>query len=99
LRAVQNLPFCYLCGKAFVAGDPKNRDHVPPECVFLESDREPLLLRTHPTCNQSYQLIDERIGQLIALKYGKLPSKPEHDRLKFAGALEINLAAVTNVDV
>ena len=40
-------PFCYLCGRDFVAGDGTNRDHVPPECVFaplaaVQSRRYPL---------------------------------------------------------
>ncbi len=81
-RPVQNLPFCYLCGRSFSASDSKNRDHVPPECLFAPEDREPLLLPTHVDCNKAYELIDEKMGQLIALRYGKVPS-PEYRRLKF----------------
>lgn len=72
-RSVQNLPFCYLCGRQFAGGDAKNRDHVPPECVFLPRDREPLWLPTHIACNSGYRLVDEKIGQLIALRYRKVP--------------------------
>ena len=70
-RSVQNLSFCYLCGKEFVAGDDINRDHIPPQNAFAEKDREPLWLPTHKKCNSAYELTDEKIGQLIARKYGK----------------------------
>jgi hypothetical protein len=83
-RNVQNLPFCYLCGQQFVAGDSQNRDHVPPQCIFAPLDREPLWLPGHTACNKSYRLLDEKIGQLIALRYGKVPHNPAHRRLKFA---------------
>ena len=98
-RTVRNLSFCYLCGKPFTAADIKSRDHVPPKSIFAPIDREPLLLPTHVACNNSFELIDEKIGQLIALRYGKVPS-PEHRRLKFTfSPTDINLGAVTNVNV
>ena len=82
-RSVQNLLFCYLCGRDFVAGDSKNHDHVPPECIFSRLDREPLLLPAHTACNSSYHLLDEKIGQLIALRYGRVPRNPAHRRLQY----------------
>lgn len=98
-RPVQNLPFCYLCGRSFSASDSKNRDHVPPECLFAPEDREPLLLPTHVDCNKAYELIDEKMGQLIALRYGKVPS-PEYRRLKFTlSPSDVTLGAVTNVNI
>src|SRR5437899_621564 len=99
LRGVQNLPFCYLCGQQFADGDSRNRDHVPAECVFAKRDREPLWLPTHTACNKSYGLIDEKIGQLIALRYGRVSSKPAHRRLKFAMAPRPNLGAVVNLNI
>lgn len=98
-RSVQNLPFCYLCGYDFVAGDSQNRDHVPPECIFAPLDREPLWLPTHTACNSAYRLLDEKIGQLIALRYGKVPSNAAHRRLKFAYSRHRDLGAVVNLDI
>jgi hypothetical protein len=98
-RGVQDLPFCYLCGREFVADDSRNRDHVPPECIFAPLDREPLWLPAHTACNKSYGLLDERIGQLIALRYGKVPRNPRHRRLKFAVSPQRSLGAVVNLDI
>ena len=98
-RSVQNLPFCYLCGRDFVAGDSKNRDHVPPQSIFAPADREPLWLPTHPACNGEYRLLDEKIAQLIALRYGKVPSNAAHSRLKFAYSRRRDLGAVVNLDI
>jgi len=67
LRAVQKLR-CYVCGKKFAAGDDKNRDHIPAQNVFAPVDRQPLWLPTHKKCNNAHELIDEKIGQLIALR-------------------------------
>jgi hypothetical protein len=98
-RSVQNLPFCYLCGRPFVADDSCNRDHVPPECIFALLDREPLWLPAHTACNKSYGPTDEKIGQLIALRYGKVPSNLAHRRLKFALSRNRDLGAVVNLDI
>src|SRR5260221_1901406 len=98
-RSVQDLPFCYLCGEQFIAGDSQNRDHVPPECIFAPLDRDPLWLPAHTVCNKSYGLMDEKIGQLIALRYGKVPRNPGHRRLKFAVSPQRNLGAVVNLDI
>jgi hypothetical protein len=98
-RGVRKLPFCYLCGRDFVAGDSQNRDHVPPECIFGAPDREPLLLPAHTACNKSYELLDEKIGQLIALRYGKVPVDPRHNRLKFAISPQGVHGAVVNLDI
>ncbi|MFZ0847119.1 MAG: hypothetical protein WAM62_15140, partial [Pseudolabrys sp.] len=65
-RAVQTLPFCYLCGNDFVEGDEINRDHVPAQSAIAKRDRDPLVLPTHVRCNGAHQLDDEKIGQLIA---------------------------------
>jgi hypothetical protein len=77
-QGLRKIPFCYLCGREFAAHDSRNRDHVPPECIFAPPDREPLLLPAHKACNKSYELLDEKIGQLIALRYGKVPADPRH---------------------
>jgi hypothetical protein len=98
-RTVRKLSFCYLCGRDFVAGHSQNRDHVPPECIFAAPDREPLLLPVHTACNKSYELLDEKIGQLIALKYGKVPQDPQHNRLKFAISPRGGQGAVMNLDI
>lgn len=98
-QKVQNLPFCYLCGCQFIEGDNQNRDHVPPECVFAPLDREPLWLPAHTACNSAYHLVDEKIGQLIALRYGKVPRQAAHRKLKFALSRRRNLGAVVNLDI
>src|SRR5437016_5499563 len=97
-RAVQNLPF-YLCGKNFDPGDRKNNDHVPPENIFAKRDRMPLLLATHCDCNSAHKLTDEKIGQLISLKWGHAPSSPENWRLKLGRSPLVGLGAITNLNV
>lgn len=83
LRNVRDLHFCYLCGVSFNAGDETNYDHVPPEKIFVEKDRNfPLKLKTHKDpCHSSMNLDDEIIAQLISLIHGKQPSVRD-DRLK-----------------
>lgn len=85
-RAVQNLSFCYLCGKELVTGDVRTRDHLPPETVFAVSDRQkgPVLwLPAHKACNESEGTADQKIGQLIALRRLKVPASPRDRQLKF----------------
>lgn len=94
-RPVQSLPFCYLCGKTFATGDVKNRDHVPPGSIFQADHKDPLILPTHEACNSAHTLTDEKIAQLIALRYGKKPSDPKHRRL----AINQQLSALTNLDI
>ncbi len=97
-RSVQHLPFCYICGRDFIATDQKDRDHVPPECIFLKEDREPLWLPTHVSCNVGQTTTDEKIGQLIALRYGKTP-KIKNRRLKITLLPDPGVAALTNLNV
>jgi hypothetical protein len=76
LKKCRTLGFCYLCGKVFVAGDPRNRDHVPPSSIFAKTDQvRPLILPTHPTCNEANSNYDEQIGQLVAVLHGKYPDR------------------------
>lgn len=84
-RKVRDLPFCYLCGKAFNDGDETDHDHVPPESIFATADRNfPIKLKTHKVkCHATLNLDDEIIGQLIALLHGKVPPK-SNNRLKLA---------------
>src|SRR6184192_804612 len=83
MRAVKQLPFCYLCGKALTA--PRNNDHVPPSTIFLDCDRNfPLILPTHVTCNGDRSREDQAIGQLIGVLHGKDPHGP-HNRLNVVG--------------
>jgi hypothetical protein len=98
-RSIQKLPFCYLCGKQFAPKDSKNRDHVPPETIFRVEDRDPLILPTHTSCNSDHRLVDEKIGQLISLRYGKVPNDPRHRRLQITRFTNVRDAAVTNLDV
>jgi hypothetical protein len=97
-RELQTLPFCYLCGKSFVADDEKDRDHVPPQSAIAKCDREPLLLPTHVRCNGSHHLNDEKIGQLIALRRGEAPRKDVR-RLHVALSPDATQGAVTNLNI
>lgn len=97
LKAVQRLPFCYLCGKSFVEGDAKNRDHVPPQCTIRKHDRQPLILPTHQRCNSSYKTDDEKIGQLIALRRGD--HRTSNQRLKFTHFPTMRMSTVENLNV
>lgn len=78
-RSAQSLPFCYLCGKDFTAGDEINRDHVPPSGLFEQGDRDfPLILPTHKPCNSSQSEYDQLISQIVGLVRGREPGL--HDR-------------------
>jgi len=84
LKCLRRLSFCYLCGKPFGTDSTKDRDHVPPRSLFAKTDRcQPLLLPTHPACNQANSMDDEQIAQLVAVLHGKHPS-PENLRLRFS---------------
>lgn len=99
LRSAQRLPFCYLCGAAFVPDDNTNSDHVPPKSVFAKQDRMPLVLATHYECNSGQKKLDERIAQLIGLKRGYQPSNPRDRHLRFMIFPQHAMGAVTNVNI
>ena len=81
-QTISELPFCYWCGQDFLPGDKTDSDHVPPKSIFANSDRTPpLKLKTHIDCNQGHHLTDEKMGQLLALLYGKVP-RTERQKLK-----------------
>jgi len=76
LRSAHSLNFCYLCGNRFSDGPNRacDDDHVPPTALFLKPDRDtPLILKTHKDCNNSQNLTDEFMGQLVSLIHGKAP--------------------------
>lgn len=98
-RALQSLPFCYLCGNTFVAGDAKDLDHIPPESLFAKVHRNPLLLPTHVACNQGHSIEDEKIGQLISLLHGRFPSDPNNRRLKIVKTDVLGIGAINNIDI
>jgi hypothetical protein len=94
-RSVQSLPFCYLCGNAFAPGDKRNRDHLPAKSLFAKQHREPSLwLPTHIDCNNSHELIDEKIGQLIGLRQGRRP-----DPLRLRVTANEMVGLVHNLDI
>ncbi len=99
-RGVRELPFCYLCGKGFLPADETNRDHVPPQKLFAETDRQPaLILKTHKACNSAQSTADNKIGQLLKLKRGKIPSNPSDRILEFALFPRQGMGAVMNVAI
>lgn len=99
-RALQKLPFCYLCGKTVGKLDRKTRDHIPPENLFAKDDRTPCLwLPAHYECNHLHTINDEKIGQLISLKRGYVPTQKRNQRLRFTLFPAHGLSAVTNLEV
>ena len=75
IRPARNLAFCYLCGQAFSTQKENHPDHVPPEAIFAQEDRNfPLKVASHRTCNNPQSKSDEVIGQLIAVIHGKQPN-------------------------
>lgn len=62
----------------------------------------PLKLQTHRKCNGKYNLIDEKIGQLIALKRSVVPPA-RNRRLEFKRILipgwSASINAISNVDI
>lgn len=90
LRLAQNLPFCYLCGKAFNSRDIVNRDHLPPSTLFDKEDRDPpLILPTHKSCNSHEHISDELLGQFFTYFRGKT-QKPRSRRLDIVDDLKTN---------
>jgi hypothetical protein len=99
-RAVQDLPFCYLCGKEFVPNDVTDRDHVPPKKLFAATDRQPaLILKAHKACNSGQSHTDNKMGQLLKLKRGVVPSNPGDRILEFALFPMQGMGAVRNVEI
>lgn len=71
-REVQKLSFCYLCGAPL--GDLKSydKDHLPPQGIFLRDDRNfPIILPVHMKCNDEWETSDERVKLLIDVLHGK----------------------------
>lgn len=102
-RAVQALPFCYVCGKDFAPDEVTHSDHVPPKACFADADRNfPLQLPTHFKCNNERKMVDEKIGQVVSLKHGRVPST-QNQRLRFKFFPAIRQAgvmgAVDNIDI
>jgi len=97
LQAAQKLPFCYLCAVPFENGEKRHRDHVPPKACFAVRDREPLILSSHSHCNSQRSVTDKQIGQIIGLKYGKVPKN--RDRALNIKFFTPGMGAVVNVDI
>lgn len=74
LRAVQNLPFCAICGEPFADDERPTRQHTPPKAVFAKADRDPpLIVAAHKSCNANQSGLDTAIGQLVAVLHGRYP--------------------------
>jgi hypothetical protein len=99
LRAVQRLPFCYLCGDTLLEDDITDGDHVPAKAAFNVRDREPALkLRTHKRCNAGMSVDDKKIGQLIALRRREKPPSARDQALKFMSQRDMVAVANLNID-
>src|ERR1039458_8862362 len=84
-QGVRNLPFCYLCGRDFVATDAVDWDHVPAKSAFSPRDHDPpLKLKTHrETCHAQWSDNDKKVGQLISLRRGEGPKSQRDQALRF----------------
>jgi hypothetical protein len=99
-RAVQDLPFCYLCGTEFMENHETDRDHVPPKNAFNPRDREPpLKLKTHKSCNGRFSIDDKKVGQLIALRRGERPTSARDKALRVAHYPHLDMVALENLNV
>jgi hypothetical protein len=99
-RAVQDLPFCYLCGTEFIENLETDRDHVPPKSVFNPRDRQPpLKLKTHKSCNGRFSIDDKKIGQLIALRRGERPTSARDNALRLVHYPHLDMVALENLNV
>lgn len=97
-RPLQSLKFCYVCAQSFVPVDEIDRDHVPAKGLFSKSDRAPaLILPTHRNCNGKNSPLDQKMGQLIGLLRGEIPSR-RNRQLKFK-ILRTNLGALENLEI
>jgi len=95
-RTVQDLPFCYVCGKDFAPGDSWDRDHVPAKKAFHVRHRDPpLWLPTHETCNNDHSETDKKVAQLIGLRWGKVTSDPRLEITWYGPGR----AAITNLNI
>jgi hypothetical protein len=97
-RKVRNLPFCYVCGNQFATDDLCDNDHVPPKTIFRKSDRLPLKLKTHKTCNELHSGDDENVGQLIGAMDGGFPGDPKKQRLRVSH-IGPSVGGITNLNV
>lgn len=101
-RAVQKLPFCYLCGEGFEPGDVKTRDHLPPEAAFATADKKkgPVLwLPAHKPCNEAEGPTDQKLGQLIGMRRFEVPASRRDRQLKFTVFPRQALGAISNLDI
>ena len=97
-REVQSLPFCYVCARNFVPADNKDRDHIPAQAVSDKHDLTPTLwLPTHKSCNAGHAVLDQKIGQLVALKRHQVPTKRDR-QLRFR-MFQPDVGAVENLDI
>ena len=103
VRPLQQLPFCYLCGKPFDANSEKTKDHVPPEAIFATNDRNfPLALPTHGACNRDRSSEDEVIGQLVSLLHGRIPKEGRNRldvEIRKADGYRSDLGVFTGLDL
>jgi len=87
LRDARDPGFCYLCGEAWKESDKgrgkRDRDHVPPQAIFGEAHRTPpLVLRTHPRCNNVQSEYDQQIAQLLSLVRKERPTPKDVSKLR-----------------
>lgn len=76
----------------------KDRNHIPAEAAFHKQDRTPTLwLPTHKGCNAGHSKQDQKIGQLIGLRWGHIPSTRDR-QLKFR-LFSSSTGAIVNLDV
>jgi hypothetical protein len=98
IRAVQRLPFCYLCGNHLLEDDVTDGDHLPAKAAFNARDRaRALKLRTHKRCNANLSVDDKKLGQLIAIRRRESPPARRDQALRLMA--QRDMLAVTNLNI
>jgi len=86
LRPLQDLPFCYLCGKDL--DQSMTRDHVIASSLIRSDDRSPpLILPAHGSCNGEWSAPDGQMAELIGHLHGRDPH-PVRSQLEYVLAQE-----------
>jgi hypothetical protein len=64
---------CYICSTNLIKNKNRQRDHVPPECVFPEDDKPPNLITVLccAKCHSEFGELDERMRNYLAILAGE----------------------------
>ncbi len=68
---------CYICGTVIHRKVNREKDHVPPDCIFPDGDKPQNLITIYccRDCHDEYDVLDERMRNYVALIAGESSSK------------------------